>query len=45
MNEENEWNQIADTVERVIREEIMEAFKHLKIGALANIYAKIILAS
>ena len=32
----NEWDQIADTVEepieRVMREEIMEALKYLKIG-------------
>ena len=38
MNEENELDQIADAdtvegpIERVMREEIMEAFKHLKIG-------------
>ena len=36
MNEENEWDQIADTVEgpieRMMREEIMEALKYLKIG-------------
>ena len=38
MNKENEWDQIADAdtvqepIERVLREEIMEAFKHLKIG-------------
>ena len=36
MNEENEWDQIADTVVgpivRVMREEIMEAFNYLKIG-------------
>ena len=38
MNEENEWDQTADAdtvegpVERVMREEIMESCKHLKIG-------------
>ena len=42
MNEENEWDQIADTVEgpieRMVREDIMEAFKYLKIGkALAHL--------
>ena len=35
-NEENEWDQVGDTVEgsveRVMREKIMEAFKHLGIG-------------
>ena len=52
MNEENEWDQIADTVEGqiegVMREEIVEAFKYLNIGkahGLTNAYAKIILAS
>ena len=38
MNEENEWDQIADAhtaegpIERVMGEEIEEAFSHLKIG-------------
>ena len=38
LNEDNEWGQIADAdtvegpIERVMREEIMEAFKYLKIG-------------
>ena len=36
MNEKNECDQIADAVEgpieRVMREEIMEAFRYLKIG-------------
>ena len=52
MNEENEWDQIADTVEgpieRVMRDEVMEAFKHLKIGKApgpSEVYAKMILAS
>ena len=37
MNEENEWDQTADAdavygpIERVMREKIMEVFKHLKI--------------
>ena len=52
MNEENEWDQIADTVEgsieRVMREEITEAFKYLKIGKApgpTEVYAQMILAS
>ena len=54
MNEENKWDQItdADTVdgptERVVREEIMEAFKYLKIGKASGpseVYAEMILAS
>ena len=38
MTEENEWDQIADAdavegpIERVMREEMMVAFKYLKIG-------------
>ena len=38
MNEENEWDQISDAdtvegpIERVMREEIMETFKYIKIG-------------
>ena len=38
MNEDNDWNQIADAdavegpIERVMRKKIMDAFKHLKIG-------------
>ena len=38
MNEDNDWNEIADAdavegpIERVMRKKIMEAFKHLKIG-------------
>ena len=40
MTEGNGWDQIADTdtvdgpIERLMREEMMEAFKHLKIGRL-----------
>ena len=54
MNEENGWDQIAeaDTVlgpaEGTLREEIMEAFKHLKIGMAhgsSNVYAEMILAN
>ena len=52
MNEENEWDQIADTVEgpieREMREEIIEAFKYLKIGKTpgpTDVYAEMILAS
>ena len=52
MDEENEWDQIADAVEgpieRVMREEIMEAFKYLKIGKTpgpTEVYAEMILAS
>ena len=51
-NEDNEWDQTADTVEgpmeRVLREEIMEAFKHLKIdksSRLSDVHAEMILAS
>ena len=38
MNEENEWDQVADgdsaegPIERVMREEIVEAFNYMKIG-------------
>ena len=38
LNEKNEWDQIADAdavegpIERVMNEEMMEAFKYLKIG-------------
>ena len=54
MNEENEWDQIADAdtvmgpIERVMREEIMKAFKYLrteKASGLTEVYAKMILAS
>ena len=54
MNEENEWDQIADAdtvegpIERVSIEKIMEAFKHLKIGMTpgpSEVYAEMILAS
>ena len=52
MNKENEWDQIADTVEgpieREMREEIIEAFKYLKIGKVTGpteVYAEMILAS
>ena len=54
MNEDNEWDQLADAdtvegpIERVTREEIMEAFKHLMIEKApgpTEIYAKMILAS
>ena len=54
MNEENEWDQIADadavqgSIERVMTEEIMEAFKYLKIGKApgpTEAYAEMILAS
>ena len=53
MNEENEWDQIADAdavegpIERVMREEIMEAFKYLKIGKATGpteVHAEMILA-
>ena len=51
MNGENEWVQIAETIdgpiERVMREEIMEMFKHLKIGKSPGptvVYAEMILA-
>ena len=49
MNEENKWDQIADAdavegpIERVLREEIMEAFKYLMIGKApgpTEVYAK-----
>ena len=52
VNEENEWDQIADTVEgpieRVMRKEIMEAFKHFMIRKApvpSDIYAEMILTS
>ena len=53
MIEENEWDEIADAdtvqrpIERVLREETMEAFKHLKIGKApgpTEVYAEIITA-
>ena len=52
MKEDNEWDKIADTVEgpieRVMREDIVEAFRHTKIGKApgpTEDYAKTILAS
>ena len=54
MNEENEWDQNADAdtaegaIERVMREDITEAFKHMKIGKApgpSDVYAELILAS
>ena len=54
INEENELDQTADAdtveglIERVMREEIMEAFKHLKIGKApgsTEVYPEMILAS
>ena len=52
MNEGNNWDQIADAVERpnerVMREEIMEEFKHLMIGMAtgsSDVYTDMILAS
>ena len=54
MNEENEWHQIADVdtvegqIKRLMREELMEAFKYLKIGKALGpieVYAEMILAS
>ena len=54
MNEENELDQIADAdaihrpIERVMREEIMEVFKHAKIGEApgpSEVYSEMILAS
>ena len=54
MNEENELDQIADAdtvqgpIQRVMREEIMEAFKYLKIGketGRTEAYAEMILSS
>ena len=54
MNEENEWDQIADVytvegpIKRVMREELMEAFKYLKIekaSGPAKVYTEMILAS
>ena len=51
MNEENGWDQIAETdtvqgqIERVMREEIMETFKRMKIGQTPEVNAEIILAS
>ena len=52
MNKENEWDQIADAdtvegpIERVMREEKIEAFKHLMIGKApgpSKVYAEITL--
>ena len=54
MNEENEWDQIADAdtvqgpIERVLRERIMEAFKHLSTvmaSEQSEVDAEMILAS
>ena len=54
INEENEWDQIADAdtvegpIEGVMRVEVMEAFKYLKIikaTGPTEVYAEIILAS
>ena len=52
MNEGIECDQIADTVEgaieRLMREELMEALKHLKIGKAtgqSEVYTEMILAS
>ena len=54
MNEETELDQISDVdteqgpIEGVMREEIMEAFKHLKIGKTpgpSEVYVETILAS
>ena len=54
MNEENEWDKITDAdavegpIERVMKEEIVEAFKYLKIGKApvpTEVYAEMILAS
>ena len=52
MNEKNEWDQNADTIEeqiqRMIREEIMDSFKYLKIGKAPGpieVYAEMILVS
>ena len=52
MNERNEWDQIADTVEgpieRAMIEEIVEVFKYLKIGKVPEpieAYTEMILAS
>ena len=54
MNEENEWDNTVDTdtvegpIERVMRVEIMEAFKHLEIGKAPGpfeAYAKMIVAN
>ena len=42
VNEENEWDKIADAdtvkgpIQRVLSEEIMEAFKHLKIATASG---------
>ena len=53
MIQEHEWDQMADAntvegpIKRVIREEIMEALTHMKIGLApgpSEAYAKIILA-
>ena len=52
MKEENEWDQIAEAdavegpIERLMREEIVEAFKYLKIGMTSGhteVYAEMIL--
>ena len=54
MNEENDWDQLADAdtvegpIERLMREEIMETFKYLKIGKAPvpkEVYAEMIPAS
>ena len=54
MNEEKEWDQIEDAddvegpIQRVTREEIMEAFEHLKIGKTpvsSEVHAEMILAN
>ena len=54
INEDNEWDQIADAdvvqgpIERVLSEEVMEAINHLKIGKASgssDVYAKMIPAS
>ena len=47
MNEENEWDQIADadsvegSIERVMIKDIMEAFNYLKIGKTKHICTEI----
>ena len=54
MNEDNELDQTADAdvvqgpIERVLREEVMEAFKHLKIGKASGsseVYSEMLLAN
>ena len=54
MNDENEYDKIADAdtvkepIERVVREDMMEAFKYLVIGKApgpTEVYAEIVLAS